>query len=134
MQGSALDEMVNLQHADRIALPIQEHQGLRRIVYSVVEDIPALLQSGFELPSSISDGPEHTLELNEGSEDDIADHIDDHVYEDPTEHDAYPYVVIEDISQDVALIPSAASEKCFLAVIWSYLCGFCRWVRANCRL
>ena len=111
MQGSALDEMVNLQHTTRIALPIQEHRGLRRIVYSVVEDIPALLQSGFELPSSISDGPEHSLDvvsesLNEESEDDIADPIDDDVYEDPAEHDADHNVVIEDISQEVASTPS----------------------------
>jgi len=111
MQGSALDEMVNLQHAARIVLPIQEHRGLRRIVYSVVEDIPALLQSGFELLSFTSDSPEHTLDvvsepLNEGSEDDIADPIDDDVYEGPAEYDADPNVVIEDISQEVASTPS----------------------------
>ena len=111
MQGSALDEMVNVQHAARIALPIQEHRGLRRIVYSVVEDIPALLQLGFELPSSLSDNREHTLDviskpLNEGSEYDIANHIDDDPYEDPTVYDADPNVVIEDISQEEASTPS----------------------------
>ncbi|EDR08129.1 uncharacterized protein LACBIDRAFT_294434 [Laccaria bicolor S238N-H82] len=95
MQGLALDEMVNLQHAARIALPIQEHRGLRRIVYSVVEDIPALLQSGFEVPLSISESQELTSDvvsepLNEGSKDDISDPVDNDVHEDPTEHDADP--------------------------------------------
>ena len=107
MQGSALDEMVNVQHAARIALPIQEQQGLRRIVYSVVEDIPALLHFGFELPSFVlSNIREHTLDvvskpLDEGSEYDTANHIDDDPYEDPD-----PNVVIEDISQEVASTPS----------------------------
>ena len=112
MQGSALDEMVNVQHAARIALPIQEQQGLRRIVYSVVEDIPALLHFGYELPSFVlSNSREHTLDvvskpLDEGSEYDTANHIDDDPYEDPIVYDADPNVVIEDISQEVASTPS----------------------------
>ena len=54
---------------------------------------------------------EHTSDvvsepLGEGGEYDTADHIDDNLYEDPTEYDADPNIVIEDISQEVASTPS----------------------------
>ena len=43
MQGSPLDEMVQLLQSDRIQSPVHEILGLRRVTYSMTEEIPSLL-------------------------------------------------------------------------------------------
>jgi hypothetical protein len=48
MQGSSLDEMVQLLQSDRIQSPLHEIFGLRLITYSMTEEIPSLLA---DLPS-----------------------------------------------------------------------------------
>ena len=48
MQGSPLDEMVQLLQSDRIQFPVHEIFGLRRVIYSMTEEIPSLLA---DLPS-----------------------------------------------------------------------------------
>ena len=48
MQGSPLDEMVQLLQSDRIQAPVHEILGLRRVTYAMAEEIPSLLA---DLPS-----------------------------------------------------------------------------------
>ena len=48
MQGSPLDEMVQLLQSDRIQFPVYEILGLRRVTYTMTEEIPSLLA---DLPS-----------------------------------------------------------------------------------
>ena len=48
MQGSPLDEMVQLLQSDRIQSPVHEIFGLRRVTYAMTEEIPSLLA---DLPS-----------------------------------------------------------------------------------
>jgi hypothetical protein len=43
MQGSPLDEMVQLLQSERIQSPVHEVLGLRRVTYSMTEEIPSLL-------------------------------------------------------------------------------------------
>ena len=43
MQGSPLDEMVQLLQSDRIQCPVHEILGLRRVTYTTTEEIPSLL-------------------------------------------------------------------------------------------
>jgi hypothetical protein len=80
MQGSPLDEMVQLFQSDRIQSPVHEIFGLRRITYATTEEIPSLLAnltsqhlSSSQMPSSdLSSGNPPSGE--EGNAED--DHID----------------------------------------------------------
>ena len=82
MQGSPLDEMVQLLQSDRIQFPVYEIFGLRRVTYTTTEEIPSRLAdlhlSSSQMPSSeiSSNSPLGVnADLEEGNAED--DHIDD---------------------------------------------------------
>ena len=65
MQGSALDEMVQLLQSDRIQSPVHEILGLRRVTYTMIEEIPSLLA---DLPSRhLSSSQMPSSDLSPGS-------------------------------------------------------------------
>ena len=75
MQGSPLDEMVQLLQSDRIQFPVYEILGLRRITYAMTEEIPSLLA---DLPSQHLSSGNSLVGVNVGLEEEDAedDHID----------------------------------------------------------
>ena len=83
MQGSPLDEMVQLLQSDRIQSPVHEIFGLRRVTYATTEEILSLLAdlvpsqhlSSSQLPpSDSSSGDSPVVDLEEENAKD--DHID----------------------------------------------------------
>jgi len=56
MRGSPLDEMVQLLQSDRIESPVYEIFCLRRVTYSVTEEILSLLADLSSSPSDLSSG------------------------------------------------------------------------------
>ena len=87
MQGSPLDEMVQLLQSDRIQSPVHEIFGLRRVTYVVTEEVPSLLadlpsqhlSSSQMSPSDLSsdnslEGVTSNVDLEEENAED--DHID----------------------------------------------------------
>ena len=80
MQGSPLDEMVQLLQSDRIQSPVHEILGLRRVTYATTEERSSLLAglsshylSSQMPPSDLSSG-DSPVEVNEENAED--DHVD----------------------------------------------------------
>ena len=77
MQGSPLDEMVQLFQSDWIQSPLHEIFGLRRVTYSSIEEIPSLLAdsrsqhlSSSQMPSSDLSPLGVNVDLEEGNAED----------------------------------------------------------------
>ena len=97
MQGSPLDEMVQLLQSDRIQSPLHEILGLRRIIYSMTEEIPSLLAdlpsqhlTGSQMPpSEVSSGLGVNADLEENAEDDHVDGLNEvnEIFPDQEEED-----------------------------------------------
>ena len=85
MQGSPLDEMVQLMQSDRIQSPVHEIFGLRRITYATTEEIPSILAdlptqhlSSSQMPPSDISSDDPLMGVNVDLEEENAedDHID----------------------------------------------------------
>ena len=87
MQGSPLDEMVQLLQSDRIQSPVHEILGLRRVTYTTTEEILSLIADlpsqhlsspSLMPPSDLSSGNSPVLGVNVDLEEENAedDHID----------------------------------------------------------
>jgi hypothetical protein len=85
MQGSPLDEMVQLLQSDRIQSPVHEILGLRRVTYATTEEILSLLAdlpsqhlSSSQMPPSDLSSGNAPVEVNVDLEEENAedDHID----------------------------------------------------------
>ena len=94
MRGSLLDEMIQLLQSDRIQSPVHEIFGLRRVIYSRTEEIPALLadlpsqhRSSSTLPSDLPSGNKSAMGVDvdlEGENDhvDALNEVDEICYDD----------------------------------------------------
>ena len=85
MQGSSLDEMVELLQSDLIQSPVHEIFGLRRVTYTTTEEIPSLLAnlpsphlSSSQIPPSDLSSGNSPVGVNVDLEEENAedDHID----------------------------------------------------------
>ena len=94
MQGSPLDEMVQLLQSDRIQAPVHEIFGLRRVIYSMTEEIPSLLADLASQPQMPSPDFSSVVGISVDLKEEIAndDHVDDlnegnEILSDPEEED-----------------------------------------------